>query len=421
MSSRCRVLGALVGLATLISSCAPTPAGAGDALIVEERFNPDALAASEALAEILVGLGYEVEVRAPELGDTLDGIRDFTCAFDLRPDLRPVLFDAPVYQLYVELGGNLLLGGEHAGFDFRNRSLVDLINDLGGGLVAIDPTLPTSFFRRDLPQPLNPSHAVATECNAVTEVVYDGIDHGRVTDTARGTWVTGSPVEAATVAWDHGDLFLAPSSRLVLVLDIDFLSPLATLDFRVEDPTIPTHNRAFVANLATFLCGAPGDPTAVPCDGGAACTPRNHGPWHRFCLGSDEIAPGRRGRGGGPGPAPLHGDLGDGIVGRVDAALASHGVGACAALDEGPFSDERQAALRELATVHFNLAAGLLSRSCPVELHPVVSAEDLTVADAIRLIDERLADGSRRALREARWIGEHVVNGEALTSDRERR
>jgi hypothetical protein len=94
--------------------------------------------------------------------------------------------------------------------------------------------------------------------------------------------------------------------------------------------------------------------------------------------------------------------------------MAAHGLTACQALDEGPLSDPRLAALRELATLRLNLAAGLLKSSCPVELRPVVDGDDLTVADALSLMEARLADGSVEALHEARWIGEHVANGEAL-------
>ena len=98
--------------------------------------------------------------------------------------------------------------------------------------------------------------------------------------------------------------------------------------------------------------------------------------------------------------------------------MASHGLTACQALDEGPFSDPRLAALRELATMELNMAAGLLKSSCPVELRPVVDDDGLTVADAVSHVLMRLSDGSPEALREARWIGEHVVNGEALVRER---
>ena len=144
------------------------------------------------------------------------------------------------------------------------------------------------------------------------------------------------------------------------------------------------------------------------------CAPRNHGYWHRYCLGQGVIDPGRHGHGGGPGPKREHDDLPPDLLDIADAAMAPHGLSACQALDEGPLSDPLLAALRELATIHLNLAGQKLDLSCDVELHPVVDAPDLIVADAIALMEERIADGSVLALHEARWIGEHIVNGEAL-------
>jgi len=153
---------------------------------------------------------------------------------------------------------------------------------------------------------------------------------------------------------------------------------------------------------------------AVEYEADSTCHPQNHGYWHRYCLGADAIDPGRHGRGNGPGPQGRQADLPAGLLAAADAAMAPHGLTACQALDEGPLSDPLLAALRELATIHLNLAAGLLQRSCPVELRPVEDADDLVVADAIALMEARIADGSVDALHEARWIGEHVVTREAL-------
>ena len=160
--------------------------------------------------------------------------------------------------------------------------------------------------------------------------------------------------------------------------------------------------------LASVPCG--------PCGGGseASCDPETHGFWHRECLGADEIDPGRHGGGDGPGPSPRAESYPPTTFAEADADMAPHAIGSCQALDEGPFSDGRRAALRELATIHLNIRAGFLSRSCPVELHPVEDGAGLTVGDAIDLMEARLASGTERDLREARWIGEHVVNGEAL-------
>ena len=94
--------------------------------------------------------------------------------------------------------------------------------------------------------------------------------------------------------------------------------------------------------------------------------------------------------------------------------MAPWAMTACQALDDGPLSDAALAALRELSTVYLNLAAGMLQLDCRVELHPVDNRSGLVVKDAIDEMLARLALGTEKAYREARWIGEHVVNGEAL-------
>jgi hypothetical protein len=395
-------------------------ATAQQALVLTLRgFSLDTEMAADELTAILDGLGYTAEVRDPAAGDPIDDIDDFSCVFDVRPELAflpPDWFDDEAMTAALLAGRGVLYVGEHRDFAQRNEAIAEVIETLGGGPLAFDDTpLPFPVVVRDIVEPLNPAHPLAAECNPVTELVYDGIDNGRFTETGTGTFVTGAPDAAGAVAWDRGDLPVAPDARLLVVLDINALSPLSTLDYRVEPPpgTVPTENRVFLVNGIGWLCGSPGEPDRSPCV--FECKPRNHGFWHRWCLGQDAIDPGRFGHGRGPFVSPRHLEVPAETLEKADAAMAPFGISACDALDDGPFSDERLAALREMATIHLNIAAGMLSLGCPVELHPIVRGdEELTVRDAIGLMNERLGDGSRRALREARWIGAHVVNGEAL-------
>lgn len=210
-------------------------------------------------------------------------------------------------------------------------------------------------------------------------------------------------------------LFGSPSTGFVpgenaYIIEIDTTTAQASRIDLVT--TIPNFwGEAF--NGAMGLASLPCAPCGDVVDPDLSCAPRNHGWWHRECLGEGLIEPGRRG--GGRGPDTTHGDeLPADTYTGADSDLAAHGVLACEALDEGPFSDARNAALRQLATIYLNIRAGFLDLSCPVELHPVVEGADLDVADAIAAIEARLAGGSDAELREARWIGAHVVNGEAL-------
>lgn len=405
-------------LALLLTLSAP--AFAEDALVLTMRgFSLDTEMAADELMSILGDLGYSAEIRDPAAGDEIFDIDSFSCVFDLRPELAflpPDWFDDEAMIATLLAGRGVLYVGEHHEFLQRNQAVADVIETLGGGPVSFDDTpLPFPVFIRDLPQPLNPAHPLADECSPVTEFVYDGVDHGRFVETGTGTFVTGGPNSAGAVAWDRGDLAFAADARLLVILDINALSPLSTLDYRVEPPpaSVPTENRVLLVNSIGWLCGSPGQPDRSPC--AFECRPRNHGFWHRWCLGQDLIDPGRFGQGNGPDPSPQHLEIPPETLEKANAAMVPYGISACDALDMGPFSDERLAALRELATLQLNVAAGMLSLGCPVELHPVLPKdEELTVRDAIAEINSRLADGSRRALREARWIGAHVVNGEAL-------
>ena len=407
-------------LSAVLLLSAAAPAGAEDALVLTMTgFSADTELAAEEIVAMLEAAGYTAELREPAPMDPLADIDTFSCVFDVRPELAflpPDWFQPLSFVTALANGTNVLFVGEHLAFAQRNESIREVLEFLDAGPLAFDDTpLPPLSLPGDWVQPTNPSHELASGCHPITELVYDGIDHGRFVELGTGTWVSGAPDLAGTVAWDHGDIPFALDARALVILDINAVSPISTLDFfTLPVPGVePTQNRPFLENAIAWLCGSPGAPDVNPCV--QVCEPRNHGFWHRWCLGQDAIDPGRFGLGLGPGPSPQHEEIPGDTMAKADAAMAPHGLTACEALDAGPFADERLAALRELATIHLNVSAGWLSLGCPVELHPVVDDEaDLTVGDAIRLMEERLAEDTRRALREARWIGEHVVNREAL-------
>jgi hypothetical protein len=376
------------------------------AVILSEDIRPDVTSGAENLTQILAGFGITAETRIPAPGADPGDLSDATCVFDLRVDYA---LDFPSQARLAQAatnGSGIYFAGEHSVFAFRNDSVAAFIDNLGGGPVVASPIGFPTPTPEDIPEPTNPDHAAATTCNAVDIVTYDGVANGHLSSTGTGVWLTGDPLMAGGAAWDEGSLVGAPEARFAFVLDINYISTTdtGTLDFTEADRTVPTENRAFVENLVQFLCTR-----GLECE----CAPFNHGWWHRVCLGTDQIDPGRNGQGNGPDEHPDRPINGQVFTG-ADAAMAPHGILACQALDEGPFSDERLAALRELATIHLNLQARFLTTGCPVELHPVEDGDGLTVRDAIAFMEQRLADGSRRALREARWIGEHVNNREAL-------
>lgn len=378
-------------------------------LILSEDLRPELTEAATVLAEIMTAQGITPEIRLPLPGTELGDLEPYQCVFDMRVDyiIDPIV--AMRLLEHAERARGLYMAGEHAVFAPRNDSVASIVTLLGGGSVTVSPVSGGFVTPRDIVEPMNPDHPLSTDCNAVSEVVYDGVDNGQFTNVGSGTWVSGNPLSAGMASWDNGALGVVPDGRVVVALDINWLSygPSGTLDFRVEDRSIPTQNRALAENLVQFLCNP--EASCV-----TSCEPRNHGFWHRACLGWDAIDPGRNGGGNGPGPSPQTEGFDPSLDGAVDVALASYGVGGCESLDDGPFSDERLAALRELATLQFNLKSKILSLSCPVELEPVFAGDDLTVADALAQMNALLALGDEDSAKDARWIGEHVNNGEAL-------
>lgn len=401
-------------LAALTAVVIPLAVGSGAhaqsrALILSEDFRTEIPESVASLTGLLAAQGIATDVMSPFPFDDVGDLSPYQCVFDLRVDfeLDPVI--GMRMQQNADLGRGLYLAGEHPVFAFRNDSITGFLAALGAGPVAASPFASGSLTPRDILEPTNPDHPLSTDCNAVSEVDYDGIDNGHFIATGNGTWVSGSITNAGMAAWGDGQLIAAPNARVVVALDVNWLATgsTGTFDWRVLDRTIPTQNRALAENMVQWLC-VPG----ASCGG---CAPRNHGFWHRACLGWGAIDPGRNGGGNGPGPSPQTEAFDPAVGLAADGPMAAYGLGACQALDEGPFSDERLAALRELATLQLNLKGKLLSTSCAVELHPVLDAPGLNVGSALAEMQRLIALGDEDSLKDARWIGEHVNNGEALT------
>jgi len=235
---------------------APAPATAGQALVLTEAGVPEVQEAGVALGQILTDKGEVAELREPLPGDDLGDLTPYDCVFDLRVSTPIPAQDAQRFSDYAVTGGGMLLLGEHGAFDFRNVTVTGLLNGLGGGVVTTSTFLTTNTLPIDIIEPTNPDHFLATECNVVTEVDYDGIANGQFLNTGNGTWVTGAPTSACAALWETGDLTNAPQARVASVLDINFMATgvKGTLDFEVTDRTIPTQNRAFVGNMVNYLC-----------------------------------------------------------------------------------------------------------------------------------------------------------------------
>ena len=282
--------------------------------------------------------------------------------------------------------------------------------DAGGGILTGDLAMS--------PDPANGKLYGTMTCAGCSGDALVAIDPatGDMVDEV-GCIQDASGVQYANVyglAFDHEcRLFGVPGPAFTpgdgsFILEIDTATGQAT---RIDLTSTNANIWGEPFNGANGLASVPCAPCAAA---PAVCDPNDHGWWHRECLGAGLIDPGRRGRGRGPGLSPRWETYPATTFAASDADMADHGVLACQALDEGPNSDPEVAAERELATIYLNVNAGFLSLTCPVELHPVVEGDDLTVADAIQEMENRFITGTPADLRDARWIGEHVVNGEAL-------
>lgn len=399
---------ATIALAGLMATATTVPAQ-GRALVVYNSFRTTLVEDAATIEGILTGHGMAVDLRDPFAAEDLGDLSDYQCVWDLRVDYELFPVDDMRFTDYLVGGGGLYLAGEHGVFAWRNDDVAALIDSLGGGPVSVFPIAPSGTTPVDILQPTNPDHPITGGClDPIGLVDFSGIGCGMFSSLGTGTWLTGSPIGGASAAWDPGSLALAPDAHLVVGLDVNYMSPgdAGTLYFRVLNRSIPTENYQFIDNMAGYLCGFEPPPGNED--------PRTHGYWHRFCLGTDTIDPGRNGRGNGPGPSRDSGSLPPGLLGGVDASLAPYGVRTCAALDDGSFSEPRIAALREYATLQLNIQAGYLDCNVPIELRPVVDTDGLTVGDAVQLMKDALALGTDEALRDAIWIGEHVNNGEAI-------
>ena len=383
---------------------------AAEAKVIINSFRPALVDAATALDGILSSHGMTVEIYDDPGFSDIGDLSAYECVWDLRVDYNLSPTDLTAFNAYANAGtGGLYLAGEHGVFTWRNNDVAAFLDSLGGGPVSISAVPPPGVDPIDIFQPTNPDSPILHNClGSIGIVDYSGIGCGHFTSNGTGTWLTGGPVFGTSTVWPPGSLGLAPNARIIVGLDVNYLSPgvAGTLDFRVTDPTIPTENRQYVTNIAAYLCGF------QPPPGGK--DPRTHGYWHRYCLGTDTIDPGRNGGGNGPGPSRDADDLPATLLAGVDAKLAPYDIATCAALDDGSFSEPRIAALRELATLWLNMEAGYLGCGTELELHPVVDTAPLTVQQAVDLIVAALASGDDDALRDAVWIGEHVNNGEAV-------
>jgi hypothetical protein len=183
----------------------------------------------------LTNLGYGLTT-----GGTLADYSGYDEVWDLRFNATLGTADVAAMGSYLAGGGRMYLTGENAGYDFRNNSVLSLLNAVGAGSL----TLSQGYFTGV--QAVTTAGQIVNNPNAFSQVAYQA---SRTTTSAgSGFFVTEkSPGEGSLVGWDFGDIAGSPDARLLVGFDIEIF----------------TNGTNWTQNMATYL-GAPAPAAPVP-------------------------------------------------------------------------------------------------------------------------------------------------------------
>lgn len=145
--------------------------------------------------------------------------------------------DIASYLTFLQRGGSLFLMGENAGFINRNNSILDFINQAGGGTLAF--SVPNDV--QDVLPPFN-------QPNGVNSFAY--IAPGGVVDSGTGAWATQAQTGGGSaIYFETGTLANANRGTLTVVFDVNFMQ---------GDPTSTDDNIQFFKNLINVVTSAAG-------------------------------------------------------------------------------------------------------------------------------------------------------------------
>ncbi|MEM7569894.1 MAG: PEP-CTERM sorting domain-containing protein [Pseudomonadota bacterium] len=150
--------------------------------------------------------------------------------------------DRSLYVSYLQGGGGMFVMGENSLFANRNESVLQLIDDAGGGVINFLDTSDSQIVLSPFDMP-----------NAITNVTFNAA--GGVDSAGSGQFITetvGSPGTGVGVAFDIGELTNAPLGGLTAIFDVNFMQTTAAQP--LQDLT---------ANLIGFLDEV-ADPPAPP-------------------------------------------------------------------------------------------------------------------------------------------------------------
>lgn len=173
--------------------------------------------------------------------------------WDIRySDASPLsVADQAAYTAFLQSGKKMFVMGEQDSFMTRNTSILDWIDDLGGGTLTFDASAAST-------QTVNPPYN--TTPNVLTSVTYD--KPGGVTTPGTGQWITNNGASGSAVMWTTGTLGNATAGALAAVFDVNFMQAAA--------PGNPLFLKNLCAAVAAGGYSIPttASPAAVPVGGG---------------------------------------------------------------------------------------------------------------------------------------------------------
>ena len=184
----------------------------GNVLIV----NGASSASTDNLTNLLQEAGFKTTV-ASSLPTDITG---FSEIWDTRYDAEISNPEVTQYLSFLNVGGDLFLIGENNSFPTRNNSIIDFINQAGGGQL--------NFVA--LPFSDNVSQTVLAPYDNPNTIADGNVGYnapGGFSGSGNGKFITIDTSNNGTaVAFDQGDLKNAPQGELKVILDINFTEAL---------------------------------------------------------------------------------------------------------------------------------------------------------------------------------------------------
>lgn len=221
-------------------------------LVIADQFDFDPVNSPRTAEAVstLNALGHTVTTG----NDTLADFSPFDQVWDLRDDRLYSGADDTAFGNYLAGGGRVYHLGEHPlGFAVPNASLVNHINNIGGGaLTLLIDHQPDLFF--DGNQGFTPEGAIVNSPNnlvllnfAAAELVSNPGSGFLVTETAANSGL------GTVVAWDFGQIAGAPNARMLTAFDIN-----------ITDPNDGFSGAGWVENAVTYLGANPDAGDGIP-------------------------------------------------------------------------------------------------------------------------------------------------------------